>query len=93
MKEFNRYDKDATHFQSTRPALPNGPPWEQVRFRSTWDTITGEILEDYEDVRKLDNPFRELDKPRSIHSRFYYKVIEALRFGHLLRRLRRRRSS
>ena len=70
MKEFDHHDKDATHYQSSRPATPNGPPWEQVRFRSTWDSNTGETLEDFADVRQMPDPFRELDKMRSLHSRF-----------------------
>ena len=77
MKEFNRHDKDATHYQSSRPCIPNGPPWSEVRFRSTLDTTTGETLEDFADVRQMPDPFRDLDKARDLHTRFYYKVIEA----------------
>ena len=56
MREFNRYDMDATNFQTMHPHAPTGPPWSEARFRSTWDSVTGEELENFADVRQMQEP-------------------------------------
>lgn len=55
-----------------RTTTADGPSWDSVRYRSTYDADPGEILESMIDVKQLDDVRAKLDKTRNLITELFY---------------------